>query len=96
MCDLVAENDSEGGFVLGDREQSFVNNYLAAGHTEGVDGVVLDEVKLPVEVLEFVGKAIVAEIGFDSCGETLSDTLDEGGAGGVGGHLGAGHVVLVL
>ena len=81
---LMAEDYGEGRLVLCNGQEAFVNDNLATRHTEGIDGIVLYEVEFPVEVLQFVGEAVFAEVSFDSCSKALADTLDEGCSVGIG------------
>ena len=96
MGNLVTEDDGKRGLVLRYGQETFVNDNLATGHTEGIDGVIFHKVKFPTEVLHFVGEAVFAEVGLDGGGEALSYALDEGSGVGVGRFLCGSHVVLVL
>ena len=51
MGNLMAEDDGEGRLVLCDGQESFVNDNLTTRHAEGIDGVVLNKIEFPVEVL---------------------------------------------
>ena len=51
MCNFMPKHNGKARFVLGERENAFVNNYLTAWHTEGVNLVVGHQVKFPLEIL---------------------------------------------
>ena len=63
---LVSENDGKAGLVLRDGKKAFIDDNLASRHTEGIYFAVVDEIELPLEVLQFAGIPIVREIRLDS------------------------------
>ena len=96
MCNLVSQDYGKPCFVLCIGQDAFVHDYLAAGHAEGIDLVVGNEVELPLEILYIVGITVLLEECLYGCGKALSHALDHSGIGLVGRELGALHVILVL
>ena len=94
--DFVSKHDGERRLFLRDGQQTLINDDFSARHTECVDAVVLHEVELPRVVRQFVGVAVVRQVGLHSVGGFLSDSLHHGGVRGVGRFLGACHVLRIL
>lgn len=59
---FVAEDDGELVVVANELHEAFVDDDLAARHAPGVDLLVDDQVEFPLEVLDFVGETVVAEV----------------------------------
>ena len=96
MGDFVSEHDGERCFVLRHRQQTLIDDDFSAWHTECVDAVVLHEVELPCVVRQFVGVAVVRQVGLHGVGQLLSHALHHSGVRGVGRFLRARHVLRVF
>ena len=93
---LVTYDNGERRLVLGDRQQSLIDHNLASGHAEGVDALVLDEIKLPLVVRHFGCQSVLLQIANHGIGDVLPHTLHHGGVGGIGGGLCRLHILLIL
>ena len=73
---LMSQYNCKTRLILCIREQAFVNNNLTARHTEGVSLLVLDKIKLPLEVVYLVGVTIIAQVSLHSIGKIAPYTLN--------------------
>ena len=73
---LVAEHHGELVVAGDDVHDALINDDFAARHAEGVELVVLDEVKLPSEVLHLVAHAVRVEVGLGGGGNLASHACD--------------------
>ena len=94
--DLVAEDDRELVVRRHERHQPRVDDDLAAGHAEGVDLLVLDEVELPGEVRDLLREAVLAQVALGGGRDAATDALHLRGLDLVSGDLGLAHVAFVL
>ena len=96
MGNLVAEHDSQRRLGLSDGQKALEDYNLSAGHTEGIDVLVLHKVEFPLEIVELAGESILPEVGAYGVGKPLTDALHHLGVGLVGRLLGCLHILVVL
>ena len=96
MGDLVSQHDSQGSLILRHRQQSFVNDNLSSGHTEGIDIVVLHQIELPLILAQLGLHAITAEEAGNSTCQSLTYTLHHGGIGCIGRPFGTLHILIIF
>ena len=76
VSDLVSKHHGQVVVRRCQVEDPLVNHDLPARHAEGVVLLVLDQVKLPAEVLQLALHAILAQIFLRSCGNASADAYD--------------------
>ena len=94
--DLVAEDDRELVVGRNERHEPGVDDDLPAGHAEGVDLLVLDEVELPREAGDLLLEPVLAQVALRRVRDAAPDALDLRGLDAVPGDLGRTHEAPVL
>ena len=96
VSNLVAEYDGERSLVLRNGEDALIDHNQATRHAPGIDLLVLNEVELPLIILQIVLQTSRFQIGGHCIGQVLPYPLHHRRILGIGREFGALHKLGIL